>query len=67
MKRLAVRLVDTAYGLHPDASTLTTSSDPKVVNAARARFVKEKVGLLLGKGAPYLKSAFEVSVITLLL
>lgn len=60
VKRLSVRLVDTAYGLHPDASTLTASSDPKVVKAARARFIKERVASLLQSGSPYLKSVYNV-------
>ncbi len=62
VKRLAIRLVDKVYGLHPDVSTLTTSSDAKVMRAARGDFVKKKVAKLLAPGSPFLKAVHDVRV-----
>lgn len=47
IKKTVVRVVDRAYGLHPDASTISADSDPRVVLAEKKKYIAKKISELL--------------------
>ncbi len=55
IKKTVVRVVDRAYGLHPDDSTFSSGSDAKALYAEKKRYISEKIESLLGRHSPYLR------------
>ncbi len=57
IKKTVVRVVDRAYGLHPDDAMFSSGSDAKALYAEKKRYISEKIESLLGPRSPYLARA----------
>lgn len=62
-KKLASRVVDRAYGLHPEPSVYTESTNRTAQAAAKERYVKERVRQLIDPASSYYIAA-KISVRT---
>ncbi len=64
IKKTVVRVVDRAYGLHPDDAMFSSGSDAKALYAEKKRYISEKIESLLGPRSPYLRGLATEVILT---